>query len=183
MKRIGLLLLSLAAVALLLASCANAAGGADSAGWSLKFETSSLSGEEVTQSAFAENKLTILNVFATWCPPCVKELPELAAVAGEYADQGVMMVGLLEDGVNQLTFAPDDAVIEQARTLLADAGADYLVILPNDTLWNQFVAQLQYVPTTFFLDGTGKVVETLVGSRDAAGWAKEIDTVLAKLDK
>ncbi|MDR0396910.1 MAG: TlpA family protein disulfide reductase [Oscillospiraceae bacterium] len=182
MKRFGAMLAALAVAAILLSSCVNGDGGADGAAWPIQFDTRSLAGEKVTQSDFAGNKLTVLNVFATWCAPCVRELPELGKVALEYADKGVQMVGLLEDGVDQLKLAANEAVIEQARTLLSGARADYLVILPDQALWNEFVAGLQYVPTTFFLDGTGKVVETLIGSRDAAGWSKEIDAVLARLD-
>ncbi|MDR2656672.1 MAG: TlpA family protein disulfide reductase [Oscillospiraceae bacterium] len=187
-KRLIVLLL-MCAMVVLTAACAvpaatsvDQADGLDSASaWPFTFSTVSLSGEEITESAFAKNKLTILNVFATWCPPCVAELPDLGLVAAEYAGKGVQLVGLLEDGVVATTGKPDDKVIEQANTLLANAKAEYLVILPDAALREKFFASLQYVPTTFFLDETGTVVETLIGSRSAEEWANQIDAVLAKL--
>ncbi|MDR1262139.1 MAG: TlpA family protein disulfide reductase [Oscillospiraceae bacterium] len=188
MKRLIVLPLMFAVVILTVA-CAgpvasvDQADGLDSASaWPFTFTTVSLSGEEITESTFAGNKLTILNVFATWCPPCIAELPDLGLVAAEYASKGVQLVGLLEDGVIATTGKPDNKVIEQANTLLANAQAEYLVILPDASLREKFLASLQYVPTTFFLDETGTVVETLIGSRDAEEWAKQIDAVLAKLE-
>ena len=62
-----------------------------------EFETVTLTGEPVTQEIFGEAKLTMVNIWATYCSPCIQEMPELAELAREYEDRGVQIVGLLSD--------------------------------------------------------------------------------------
>ena len=62
-----------------------------------EFETVTLTGEPVTQEIFGEAKLTMVNIWATYCGPCIQEMPELAELAREYEDRGVQIVGLLSD--------------------------------------------------------------------------------------
>lgn len=148
--------------------------------WGLALDTTDLAGGAVDATAFAANRLTLLNVWATWCPPCVAELPELQQVSEAYADSGVQVVGVLQDGVNEAG-ARDEEVIKAAGLLLEEAGADYLILLPDAALNETFINTMQYFPTTFFLDANGEVVETVVGSNDFAGWSEMIDETLAKL--
>jgi thiol-disulfide isomerase/thioredoxin len=145
---------------------------------SRKINTSNLNGETVTNETFTENKLTMLNVWATWCPPCVRELPELQKISEAYAAKGVGVVGVLQDGVTELG-APDEKTIETAKKLLAEV--NYIVILPDETLTTEFINQMAYFPTTFFLDSNGEVIRTVIGSRDFDGWKAEIDEILGEV--
>lgn len=148
--------------------------------WALAVDTVTLDGAPVTSADFAGNTLTVLNVWATWCPPCVAELPHLQAMSETFADQGVEIVGVLEDGVTELG-VPDEATIDNAKTLLADAGAGYRVILPDEALRETFISEMQYFPTTFFLDSSGNLVETVVGANSAQDWEDIIHGVLQKV--
>lgn len=65
------------------------------------FTLTTVTGETFTLSAL-RGKPVVLNFWATWCPPCRAELPELQAASGRYADQVVIV------GVNQAE--PADAV-------------------------------------------------------------------------
>jgi thiol-disulfide isomerase/thioredoxin len=150
-------------------------------GWSsLSIDTTDLNGATVTSDSFSQNKLTILNIWATWCAPCVKELPELQKISSAFADQKVQIVGVLQDGVTELG-APHEETIGNALALLKDANADYTVILPDETLKSEFISKMQYFPTTFFIDSKGTVVHTVVGSQNFKGWSDEINTVLSKI--
>lgn len=152
---------------------------ADGMGWPIQIDTLSLDGEKVTTADFEGNTLTVLNVWATWCSPCVKELPELQKISEAYADKGVQIVGVLDP-----TGEPgDDDVLGTAKTLLADAGAIYTVILPDETIIDTFLRNMQYFPTTFFIDSDGNVVDTIVGSNSYDDWSKHIDKALEKLGK
>jgi thiol-disulfide isomerase/thioredoxin len=52
-------------------------------------------------------KLTVVDFWATWCQPCVRSIPLLNQMAGEYADQGVRFIGVTIDGPrNQSKIAP-----------------------------------------------------------------------------
>ncbi|MDR2658176.1 MAG: TlpA family protein disulfide reductase [Oscillospiraceae bacterium] len=154
----------------------------DDTEWGVKFSTHTISGDSISQSAFIENKLTILNIFATWCPSCVAELPELGRIADEYAEKGVQLIGVLQDSVNPDTGAVDTSALADGIALLENAGVRYPVLLPDAGLWNAFIVDLQFVPTTFFLDETGAVFKTLLGSYDAQRWVEEIESAIATLD-
>ena len=139
-----------------------------------------LDGKEMTGADFAGEKLTVLNVWATWCPPCISELPHLQEVSEAYADKGVTVVGVMHDGINRL-FEPQEDVIKTGKALLADAGADYTIILPDATLINGPISTMQYFPTTFFINAGGEIIKTIIGGKDAAGWGKEIDGALSDI--
>ena len=145
-----------------------------------QINTINLEGEEFTGYDFPENKLIVLNLWATWCPPCIEELPYLQEVSEYYADKGVEIIGILIDGVSD-NLEPDNSVIDAGKELLAEAGANYKVIIPDEVLMNELVAQVQAIPTTFFMDSKGNIVGGVVGSKNAEDWKKEIDGALKKI--
>ena len=61
------------------------------------FETVTLEGETVTQEIFAEADLNMVNIWGTFCGPCIREMPELGELSDEYADKGVQIIGMLTD--------------------------------------------------------------------------------------
>lgn len=153
-----------------------------SAAWEIQIDTVTLDGEAVTSEDLSGNKLTVMNVWATWCPPCVDELPHLQEMSQAFADKGVEVVGVLQDGVSELGVR-SDRTIENANKLLEEAGASYRVILPDTVIMETFIAQMQYFPTTFFLDQSGNVVETVVGAHNAAEWEEIINGALEKVSQ
>lgn len=154
---------------------ASQAGGAST----LTFETVDLDGNPVNDAIVTASTLTVLNVWATWCPPCVEELPELQKVSETYADKGVRVVGVLEDSI--VDGARDEGAIADAKLLLADAGAGYAVILPEENITASLISTMQYFPTTFFLDSGGNVVETVIGANSFEDWSGIIDEALENL--
>ena len=91
----------------------------------------------------------VLNFFASWCTPCVAEMPDLEAAAGRYDDR-VAFVGL----------AVRDRV-EDARRIVAETGVTYPVGLDRDSLIEQF--QGFAMPSTVFIDADGDVLDTHLG--------------------
>ena len=145
-----------------------------------QIETVTIDGETFTGYDFPENKLIVLNIWATWCPPCVEELPYLQEVSEYYSDKNVEIIGIMLDGVNE-KLEMDSSVIDAGKKLLATAGANYTVILPDETLIKELVGQVHVIPTTFFMDGKGNVISGVVGSRNADEWKEEIDGALEKI--
>ncbi len=146
----------------------------------VSFATVDLEGNPITSELFAESKLTVLNVWATWCPPCVAELPHLQEVSGLFVDKGVRIVGVMQDGVDE-KFAVQDDIIKTGKELLASANANYTVILPDDGLTEQLISTMQYFPTTFFIDANGQVIDVIIGANDVNGWSQKINEALDKL--
>ena len=143
-----------------------------------KINTVTLDDEEISGADFAGERMTVLNIWASWCPPCITELPHLQEISENYADKGVKVVGVMHDGLFT-TFEKDENAIKAGKALLADAGAEYTVILPDQTITSEFVSQMRFFPTTFFLDADGNIIKTIIGAKDSDGWRKEIDGVLS----
>ena len=65
------------------------------------FTAQDLNGNQVDQSVLADYQLTMVNIWATFCGPCLSEMPELGEIHAEYADKGVQVVGIVADVLNQ----------------------------------------------------------------------------------
>lgn len=144
------------------------------------FTATDLAGNEVTQEIFAEHELTMVNIWATFCRPCLVEMPDLGEISAEYADKGVQIVGLVSD-----TLTRDGEIssrhVELAQEVIDTTGADYLHLLPSQDLFN-LLSQATSVPTTFFVDQNGdQVGYTHVGAKSKDAWVKLIDETLAEV--
>ena len=151
-------------------------------------DTVDVNGERVDVSVLTGHKLTMVNVWATYCGPCLREMPELARLAADLKDQGVQIIGLLSDVTDEAALmaggivAADEEMVATARQIIADTQADYPHLLPDAQLFLNVINQISAVPTTFFVDETGLLVGSVyVGSRDYDGWKAVIEDVLNQL--
>lgn len=143
-----------------------------------EFTVTDLDGNEVTQSIFEDYDLTVINVWGTFCGPCISEMPELKELSEEYAEKGVQIIGLVGDGVDQQG-KPSDSAIAEAKKIIEKTGADYLHILPTGEMFYNVMGQITGVPTTIFVDSEGKQVDVAyVGARNKKAWSKLIDKAL-----
>lgn len=130
----------------------------ESAAWGgISFETRDLAGNAVTAEAlFSSHTVTMVNVWASWCPPCVRELPELQRLNGEFAEKNCAIVGLLLDG-------DEDQGLADGKAILEESGVSYTILLPWDGMYDLF--PVSAVPTSFFIDSHGHVIgEPIVGA-------------------
>ena len=133
------------------------------------FSAEDLNGEgTITEDFFKSSQITIVNFWATWCGPCIAELPDLAKIE-EMTDGKVKVLGVLTDAIDMYTGERDDSAIEGMEKLLAEAEAEYPVLMP-DTFLAALTSMLQYVPTSFIIDKDGKVLDVVVSSRSAEEW-------------
>jgi thiol-disulfide isomerase/thioredoxin len=121
---------------------------------------------------------TLINVWATWCGPCVGEIPSLVKLAGEYAGR-INIVGIQLDAVLDDMTRDEDA-IAGARKLFEDAGYTYPSLIPTQSL-TDLVNEMNVsgIPTTWFVGTDGRLVMEEVGSKDLDGWRTAIDDFLA----
>ena len=154
-------------------SAEQAAGSSGAAATGLfgTFETVTLDGEEVTQDIFAEAELTMVNIWGTFCSPCISEMPDLGELADEYAEKGVQIVGIISDVY--------DAGNEDAKKIVEETGADYTHLVLNGSMTDGYLAGVQVVPTTVFVDREGKKTgEVYTGVRSKKEWSDIIDELL-----
>lgn len=145
------------------------AGGSEASdGGSLgEFSMEDVNGETYTQEMFADHDLTMINVFTTWCSPCIQEIPDLEKLSKEMEDQGVQVVGIVLDVAGNA----DEETIEKAKFLAEKTGAAYPFLIPDAGYLNGRLAGISAVPETFFADKEGNIVgETYSGSRSFEDW-------------
>ena len=96
-----------------------------------------------------EGKILILNLWATWCGPCIKEMPDLASMQKELPADFALILASDEELQTIQKFTqtqPEDLLFAQLQTPISTLGAYSL-------------------PTTFVIGGNGQLLETLVGAR------------------
>lgn len=107
-----------------------------------------------------KGKVVFLNFWATWCGPCVREMPDLSKISEELKDEDFKMIGL-----NVFERASG-----KAETFLSASPVSYTIIEGNEELVNAYSeadgAPINGIPTTYILNKNGEIKETLVGSRD-----------------
>ncbi len=135
------------------------------------FSTEDIFGKKVTSDVFSENELTVVNVFATWCEPCKRELPELAKLDGELDDVG--FVGIVLD-INEGD-GIDENALKTAKQLCNDAEAEYPYLITDEAL-NAFCGEIYTVPVTYFVNRDGEIVgDPIFGANDAETWIEFIN--------
>jgi thiol-disulfide isomerase/thioredoxin len=107
------------------------------------FEARTLDGETFSSTSLA-GKTVLVNFWATWCAPCIEEMPALEAVWKRHKDEGFVIVGILAD------HAPDGAV----RSFVAKTGITYPIVRSTGELEARF-GYPPVLPTSILYDGGG----------------------------
>lgn len=142
------------------------------------FTTEDIKGNEVTQDIFADYKVNIVNIWGTFCGPCLSEMPSLGKLQEEYKDKGVQIVGIVTDVLNQDGTVLDSQV-DVANEAVEKTGADYIHIIPNKELLASYLNQVSAVPTTLFLDENGReIMSPITGALEEKDWEKVISVLL-----
>ncbi len=116
-----------------------------------KLEVTTLDGEKLTAKDL-EGKVAIVNFWATWCPPCVAEIPSFIELQKEYADKGVQFVGLSVDR------GPQSAVAKFAES----RKINYPIAVVQSDTFERF-GGTGPTPYTLVFNAAGQVTERFVG--------------------
>ena len=118
----------------------------------LVFNTTDIYGTEYSDQYFRDHELTIVNIWGTYCGPCISEMPELEELYnGELAELNVGLIGIPCD-------VYDSQTTETCVELVEDLGVTFPILVMDDALLNAYVAQASVVPTTFIVNSNGEVV-------------------------
>lgn len=124
------------------------------------FSTVDAQGNAVDETIFAGHKLIMLNFWEPWCGPCVMEMPDLQRIHEEYADQGLLLLGIHYSS-------------EGMEEVLREAGITYPILEYREEF---YPFTTEYVPTTVFLDAEGYLLDgPYTGSRAFEAWAGLIE--------
>ena len=114
-------------------------------------------------------KVVVVNVWATWCGPCKEEVPDLIRVYDQYRDKDVVLIGLLNDNV-------DEASLDR---FLASYKVNYPVVRMDDDLFMAY-GRGDALPTTYIFDKTGHRRLAKPGAIHEEQLVKTLDQLLAE---
>ena len=122
--------------------------------YAFTFSAQTLDGKEVTEVFFGQHDLTMVNVWASWCPPCRGELGEL----GQLYQKLPANVGFLSVTID------DPGDLADAKTLLQQNGCAFpcLDITSSQELSDEILPQVMAIPATLFFDRSGNLVGNMV---------------------
>lgn len=118
------------------------------------FSLSDLSGKQHSTKEW-QGKVLVLNFWATWCPPCLKEMPEFQELQNKYSDKGLQVIGI----------ALDDA--EPVKEFLASNKITYPILLGEDQgtkIAHDLGNIVNTVPFTVVVNKQGMVVKSHMGT-------------------
>ncbi len=144
------------------------------------FTADTLEGEKADQSIFEGKKVTMLNIWATFCGPCINEMPDLQKLHEDYADKGFQVVGIVCD-IYETNGVFDEGDLNLAKDIVKNTGVKYTSLLPSSDLKEAKINDVSSVPETIFVNEKGEVIAgPYIGSKSYDQWAKIIDGVLEK---
>ena len=154
-------------IILVMALSFGTASAEDSWNPDVEFTTVDTEGNEWTDRALADAKLTMVNFWAYWCPPCVGELPDLQKLSETYPDLQILGV------------STEDYEAENIKTM-KELGITYPTLRVPESIEKKLDSG--YIPETMFVDSNGHIIgDTFVGSQTYEEWAAVIEDYLEKV--
>ncbi|HET7695556.1 MAG TPA: TlpA disulfide reductase family protein [Vicinamibacterales bacterium] len=141
------------------------------------FVATDLDGRQISTAAL-RGKVVLVNFWATWCPPCREEIPDLVALQDKYKDH-LQIIGVSQDSGS----------VEAVRRFAAEHRVNYPTVMSTPEIERLFPG-VYALPTTFILDRDGRLAQKHIGllnaavteseTRSLAGLAPEITVVYAE---
>jgi peroxiredoxin len=97
-------------------------------------------------------KVVVLNFWATWCPPCRKEMPDLETLYQQFKDQGLLILAISDEDAGKV------------KPFIAQQKVTYPILLDPDRKVNDLF-QIEGIPKTFVYDRNGKLVAQSIDMR------------------
>lgn len=146
------------------------------------FELEDLKGNKVKLSDY-EGQIVFLNFWATWCPPCRAEMPDMEEIYKEYEDRGVAILAVNSTSMELRGGNDSKKARKQVEEFIESAGFTFPVLLDSDdevlVKYNNIVP-ITGIPTTFMIDKKGQIRY----ARPGAFISKEqIEAFIALLDE
>ena len=144
--------------------------GAELVGKTLKFETKDIDGNPVTsEELFSAHDVTMINIWATWCGPCKKELEELGKMHLRLLEKNAAIVGICDDAAEKA---------DDCKALIAEKNITYTNILPFEGAGE---LATEGFPTSLFVNREGTILTyPIIGvPGEISEYEKQIDALLA----
>ena len=141
------------------------------------FALEDLQGQKVSLASY-KGKAVLVNFMATWCAPCKIETPWLIQLRNQYGPQGFEILGISTDDLDKddkKKMAEDKADIAK---FVSNMHIDYPVLIDGDSISHPY-GGVDALPSSFFVDRSGKVIAATVGLHDRSELEANIKKALA----
>jgi thiol-disulfide isomerase/thioredoxin len=121
---------------------------------SIDFTLLDLEGKIHSDSEWLGKKVVILNFWATWCPPCVREIPGFIKLQEKYGEQGIQFIGIAIDNKNAV------------QSFVKKMGTNYPILLGDQKAINLAISlgnKMAGLPFTVVIDRNGKIILRQIG--------------------
>jgi len=135
------------------------------------FETTDTKGNKITEKIFADKDITMVNVWGTFCGPCINEMPELQKIY-ESLPKNANLIGIVADVPEGMKDGVDNANYIEKQT-----GVKYTNLTLSDSL-SSFAKRFYAVPSTIFVDKNGNIIGELVMGADIDAYVRNLQNVL-----
>ncbi len=138
----------------------------------LSFETTDIDGNPVNSAdLFRNNKITMVNLWGSWCHNCVGEMSELAEIHSRLQEKGCGIVGV------EWEQKPIESMVDEIHAFLEEKGTNYPnVVMP---LGNAVFTQVSGYPTTFFVDSEGVILTVPISGALVDQYESTVDQLLS----
>ena len=167
------LIIAVIAGAVILFSRSDISSGAiaASAGYSAtttpSFTLQDLDGNSVSLSDY-QGKVVLINFWAHWCPPCIREIPDMIRLREDYKDKNFEVLGVV---------VPTRYNESRVRRMVSNFKMTYPVLIGTEESLAQF-GTINSIPRTFILDTKGEIREDILGASDYAMFEQMIKKYL-----
>lgn len=141
------------------------------------FTTEDIEGNEVTEEIFADKDITMVNVWGTFCSPCIGEMPELGEIARDLPEN-MQMIGLVIDIMDQKQTV-SQTNLDLANQIVEKADAGFTHLIANEDL-TEFLSSVTGVPSTFFVDKGGNILGKWIEGADVEAYKERLTEYAAE---
>jgi thiol-disulfide isomerase/thioredoxin len=118
----------------------------------VQFRMESLTDNTVLESRELADQVLVVTFFASWCPPCIQEIPTFIDLQKSYQDKGFSVVA----------FSVDEGNLEPLKNLIEKYGINYPVLLADEAVIRGF-GGVTGIPVTFLVNRQGEIIKKYLG--------------------